>query len=223
MATRPAEKTSFALACGLLSQYMKEKGNTLNLNLGVSEAYQRPTTMRFLPGAEVETETEMEDTGNAFISVSSKNEIELFPQSAGFEASNPSENKQRKEAEKSQLTIFYGGRVLVFDNYPVDKVEELKNFASTGRSTSCNSTYMPPTSSYSQISVTDKSTVPSTTIPLARAQIPRAAIKQFMEKRKDRLNAKAPYQQVSPNKKEIAASNKKKDIEVSWLGLGPQV
>lgn len=141
--------------------------------------------MRLLPGAEVETETEMGDTGNAFVSVSSKNEIELFPQSAGFEASNPSENK-RKEAEKSQLTIFYGGRVLVFDNYPVDKVDELKNFASTTSSTSCNSTYMPPTSSSSQVPVTDKSIVPSTTIPLARNQIPRAAFKQFMEKRKDR-------------------------------------
>lgn len=221
MATRPAEKTSFALACGLLSQYMKENGNTLNLSLGVSEAYQRPTTMRFLPGAEVETETEMGGTGNAFVSVSSKNEIELFPQSAGFKASNPSENKPEKEAEKSQLTMFYGGKVLVFDNYPVEKAEELMNFAGTRSSTSCNSTYMPPTSS-SQISVTDKSTVPSTTIPLARVQIPRAAVKQFLEKRKDRLNAKAPYQQVSPNKKEIVASNKK-DIEVSWLGLGPKV
>lgn len=142
--------------------------------------------MCFLPGAEVETETEMGGTGNAFVSVSSKNEIELFPQSAGFKASNPSENKPGKEAEKSQLTMIYGGKVLVFDNYPVEKAKELMNFASTGSSTSCNSTYMPPTSSSSRISVTDKSTVPSTTIPLARVQIPRAAVKQFLEKRKDR-------------------------------------
>ncbi|XP_078153338.1 protein TIFY 10a-like [Carex rostrata] len=183
MATRPAEKTSFALACGLLSQYMKENGNTLNLSLGVSEVYQRPTTMRFLPGAEVETETEMGGTGNAFVSVSSKNETELFPQCVGFKASNPSENKPGKEAEKSQLTMFYRGKVFVFDNYPVEKAEELMNFASMEISTSCNSTYMPPTSSFSQI-------------PLARVQIPRAAFKQFLEKRKDRLNAMAPYQQA---------------------------
>jgi jasmonate ZIM domain-containing protein len=164
----------------------------------VSEAYQRPTTMRLLPGAEVETEREMENTGNGFVSVSSKNEIELFPQSAGFKASVPSENKPDKEADKSQLTIFYGGRVLVFDNYPAEKVEELMNFASKGSSTSCNSTYVPPTSSSSsQISVTDKSTV-----PLASAQIQaqkptqaglsdlpimrKASLQRFLEKRKDR-------------------------------------
>jgi jasmonate ZIM domain-containing protein len=137
----------------------------------MSEAYQRPTTMLLLPGAEVETETKIEENANAFGSVSSRNEMELFPQSAGLKASNGSEKKPAKEAEKLPLTIFYGGRVLVFDNYPAEKVEELMNFASKGSSTSCNSTYVPPTSSSSQISVTDQSTVPSSTVPLTTAKI----------------------------------------------------
>jgi jasmonate ZIM domain-containing protein len=138
----------------------------------MSEAYQRPTTMLFLPGAEVETETKIEENANAFSSVSSRNEMELFPQSAGFKASNASEKKPAKEAEKSKLTIFYGGRVLVFDNYPAEKVEELMNYASKGNSTSCNPIYVPPTSSSSsQISVTDQSTVPSNTVPVTTAKI----------------------------------------------------
>ncbi|KAJ4750427.1 Protein TIFY 10A [Rhynchospora pubera] len=225
MAARQGEKTKFALACGLLSQYMKEKGNTLNLNLGMSEAHQRPTTLRLLPGAEVETETETEMGNNG-------NDMELFPQSAGFKEINPSE-------EKSQLTIFYGGKVLVFENYPAEKVEDLMNLARKGSSTSCNSTYMPPTSSSSsQISVTDQSTVVSATVPLPNAQIQtqkpnqagfsdlpimrKKSLQRFLEKRKDRLNAKAPYQQVCADKKEIVVP-KKEDIEVSWLGLGPKV
>ncbi|KAJ4820426.1 Protein TIFY 10A [Rhynchospora pubera] len=257
MAARQGEKTKFALACGLLSQYMKEKGNTLNLNLGkkpnqtdeiplnhsmfsnfplidahtsliqigMSEAHQRPTTLRLLPGAEVETETETEMGNNG-------NEMELFPQSAGFKEINPSE-------EKSQLTIFYGGKVLVFENYPAEKVEDLMNLARKGSSTSCNSTYMPPTSSSSsQISVTDQSTVVSATVPLPSAQIQsqkpnqagfsdlpimrKKSLQRFLEKRKNRLNAKAPYQQVCADKKEIVVP-KKEDIEVSWLGLGPKV
>lgn len=143
----------------------------------MSEAYQRPTTMCLLPGAEVETEpdqTEENANANAFVSVSNRNEMELFPQSLGFKPSNPSsEKKPAKEAEKSQLTIFYGGKVIVFDNYPAEKVEDLMNLASKGISTSCNSTYIPPptSSSSSQISVMDQSTVPSNTIPLACAQI----------------------------------------------------
>ncbi|KAJ3702530.1 hypothetical protein LUZ61_006235 [Rhynchospora tenuis] len=232
MAARPGEKTSFALACGLLSQYMKEKGNSFNLNLGMNEAYQRPTTLRLLPGAEVETETETEMGSNG-------NEMELFPQSAGLKEINPSEKKLPKEEEKSQLTIFYGGKVLVFENYPAEKVEDLMNLARKGSSTSFNSTCMPPTSSSSsQISVTDQSTVVSTTIPLPSAQIQaqkpnqagfsdlpimrKKSLQRFLEKRKDRLNAKAPYQQVCSEKKELVAP-KKEEIEVSWLGLGPKV
>ncbi|KAJ1687278.1 hypothetical protein LUZ63_018668 [Rhynchospora breviuscula] len=265
MAARQGEKTSFALACGLLSQYMKEKGNTLNLNLGkkpnqtdeiplnhssfsnfpligvhtssliqigMSEVHQRPMTLRLLPGAEVETETETEIGNNG-------NEMELFPQRAGFKEINPSEKKSQKEEEKSQLTIFYGGKVLVFENYPAEKVEDLMNLARKGSSTSCNSTYMPPTSSSSsQISVTDQSTVVSATVPLPSAQIQsqkpnqagfsdlpimrKKSLQRFLEKRKDRLNAKIPYQQVCADKKEIVTP-KKEDIEVSWLGLGPKV
>jgi hypothetical protein len=34
MAAKYGEKTNFTVACGLLSQIIKEKGNIVNLNLG---------------------------------------------------------------------------------------------------------------------------------------------------------------------------------------------
>lgn len=39
------------------------------------------------------------------------------------------EEETRREAKAGQLTIFYLGRVLVFDDYPVDKVRELVSIA----------------------------------------------------------------------------------------------
>lgn len=33
--------------------------------------------------------------------------------------------------ETAQLTLFYNGEVIVLDDFPADKVEELKSFAST--------------------------------------------------------------------------------------------
>lgn len=36
--------------------------------------------------------------------------------------------------EKGQLTVFYGGRVLVFDNFPADKAKELMLLAGKGSS-----------------------------------------------------------------------------------------
>jgi jasmonate ZIM domain-containing protein len=34
-----------------------------------------------------------------------------------------------KEPKTAQLTLFYNGEVIVLDDFPADKVEELKSFA----------------------------------------------------------------------------------------------
>lgn len=36
-----------------------------------------------------------------------------------------------KEPETAQLTMFYNGQVIVLDDFPAEKVEELKSFART--------------------------------------------------------------------------------------------
>ena len=46
-----------------------------------------------------------------------------------------------KEAKGSQLTIFYGGEVIVFDDIPADKAKEIMSFASKGSISQSHSNY----------------------------------------------------------------------------------
>ncbi|KAF3326525.1 protein TIFY 10B-like protein [Carex littledalei] len=247
MAAKSGEKTNFTVACGLLSQLVKEKGSIVNLNLGNNEVYRRPTTtMSLLPGAyvpsgEIETESEsFEASGNKinFVPLSNKienPEMELFPHTVGLEGGKSTITGAR-EQEKSQLTIFYGGKVLVFDNFPAEKVQDLMNYAIKGNPTSCNSTYIPASSSPTPTPSIEQSKVsPTTANPIVGSQIQaqrssqpilsdlpimrKASLQRFLEKRKDRIIAKAPYQ-VSNSP--MTAAIKKEDTE-SWLGLGTKV
>lgn len=43
-----------------------------------------------------------------------------------------------KEPKTAQLTVFYGGQVIVYDDFPSDKVEEIMSFARNGISQTQN-------------------------------------------------------------------------------------
>jgi len=225
-ATRPGERaTSFATACSLLSRLVRQNGAAAaELGLGI-KGEAAPVSMSLLPGAGGE-EAERKET------------MELFPQSAGFgtqDASSDAAREQEKK-EKQQLTIFYGGKVLVFDDFPADKAKGLMQLASKDSPVVQNAVL--PQSSASAI-VTDTTKVqkvapvpvPVGTLPGAQADAPKpvrpnasdmpiarkASLHRFLEKRKDRLNAKMPYQtsqEATPVKKEPADRQ-------PWLGLGP--
>ena len=64
-----------------------------------------------------------------------------------------------KEGKAAQLTIFYGGQVIVFDDFPADKAKELMSFASKGNPQSQNSSASAYTFAQTQPSF------PSTPIP----------------------------------------------------------
>ncbi|KAJ4750428.1 Protein TIFY 10A [Rhynchospora pubera] len=230
MAAKSGEKRNFTVACGLLSQLVREKGNIVNFNLGNNEVYRRPTTtMKLLPGAdvssgEIETESEYFD-GNG-----NKTEMELFPRSIDL-AGGKSAMTEAGEQEKSQLTIFYGGKVLVFENFPADKAKDLMNYAIKGSPTACSSTYINATSSTAPTPSMEQAKIcPTTSNPIVDAQIHaqrstqpifsdlpimrKASLQRFMEKRKDRITTKAPYEL---SKKGMTDS---KEETVPWLGLG---
>ncbi|KAJ8501187.1 hypothetical protein OPV22_011739 [Ensete ventricosum] len=207
MAARKQGKNNFAVTCNLLSQYIKEKGRIADLGLGMaprpqdatkgkSEAFRPPTTMSLLPGADVSS-----GKGGQEEAVF----MELYSQRAGFDPSLAAVPEDAREHERAPLTIFYGGKVLVFDNFPLEKAKDLFQLASRGNPTARNFGNLPRTA---------QPTTLSCNLPIAR----KASLQRFLEKRKDRIHSRAPYQvssspgMVTPGKRENR----------SWLALGPQ-
>ncbi|XP_047067762.1 protein TIFY 10b-like [Lolium rigidum] len=202
--------TSFAMACNLLSQFVRKNGAAaVDLGLGINKVEAEPKTT--LPGAD--------EAG--------RKTMELFPQSAGLGAvQDAAAPDATREQEKQQLTIFYGGKVLVFNDFPADKAKGLMQLASKGNPVvSAPATVADTTKVQAAVPVLESS------LPAAQADAPKparantsdmpiarkASLHRFLEKRKDRLHAKAPYQ-ASPSD---ASPVKKEPENQAWLGLGP--
>ncbi|TVU46615.1 hypothetical protein EJB05_06161 [Eragrostis curvula] len=207
--------SSFAMACSLLSRYVRQNGAAAGeLSLGIkaeTEAPKTPATMNLLPGSGADAEN-----GEA-----KKETMELFPQNAGFGS------EYAREQEKRQLTIFYAGKVLVFNDFPAEKAKDLMQMASKGASAVPNSGLVPSSTTATITDSTKVSTMPTPPNAVVNAQksaadipqAPKASLRRFLEKRKDRIQAKAPYQaspsDATPVKEEMPESQ-------PWLGLGPQ-
>ncbi|CAN6294775.1 unnamed protein product [Urochloa humidicola] len=205
--------SSFAMACSLLSRYVRENGATAGeLGLGIrAEAADTQRTSADAEKGEVRKET-----------------MDLFPQNAGFGHEGAGALDAR-EKEKRQLTIFYAGKVLVFDDFPAEKAKDLMQMAGNGKGASVaqNSRVVPSPAAATVTDSTKVAAVPAAPIPVVSTQknaadipqAPKASLRRFLEKRKDRLIAKAPYQaspsDATPVKKEMPESQ-------PWLGLGPQ-
>ncbi|KAL2458406.1 Protein TIFY 10A [Abeliophyllum distichum] len=147
-----SKRSNFSHTCSLLSQYLKENGSFRDLNLGLTQNFEpkgAPTgTMNLLPMIE-KSRAPTHDLNMAV---------------------------KKSEHEKAQMTIFYAGKVIVFDDFPADKAKEMMLLATNSN------------------------------LPIARKH----SISRFLEKRKERAIAKAPYQATAPSKP---------DKGEPWLGL----
>ncbi|XP_050260429.1 protein TIFY 10A isoform X2 [Quercus robur] len=236
------EKASFSQRCSLLSQYLKEKGSFGDLSLGMT--------------------CNIESNGQSEAANRNLQSIDLFPQPAGFTTPFPKEEVPKiadsrlnkpatAEPEKAQMTIFYGGQVIVFNDFPADKAKEVMLLASKGTPQSHNTPFAsnPATNnqpafapnlarnsaeSSTSIATSSSGVVPpnfgnkvisecaqpspqplAADLPIAR----RASLHRFLEKRKDRITAKAPYQINNP---EEALPTKPAESK-PWLGLAAQL
>ncbi|KAF3944069.1 hypothetical protein ACB098_07G007900 [Castanea mollissima] len=262
------EKASFNQKCSLLSQYLKEKGSFGDLSLGMTcniesngtpEMYrQSASTMNLFPV----NEKLSDGSGRSETANRNVQSIDLFPQPVGFTTPFPKEEVSKiadsrvnkpaiAEPEKAQMTIFYGGQVFVFNDFPADKAKEVMLLASKGSSQSHNTPFAsnPATNnqpaftpnltrnsveSSTSIATSSSGVVPpnfgnkvisehaqpsppplAADLPIAR----RASLHRFLEKRKDRITAKAPYQINNP---EEAPPTKPAESK-SWLGLAAQL
>uniref|UniRef100_M1CUQ2 Protein TIFY n=1 Tax=Solanum tuberosum TaxID=4113 RepID=M1CUQ2_SOLTU len=108
------QKSHFSHTCNLLSQYLKEKKGSLgDLSLDIHRNFDSTgsTTMDLLPMIEKSGE-------------SVQKSMNLFRQGA---------MKAESEPEKAQMTIFYAGQVIVFNDFPADKAKEIMLMASTSK------------------------------------------------------------------------------------------
>ncbi|KAG6590048.1 Protein TIFY 10a, partial [Cucurbita argyrosperma subsp. sororia] len=160
--------------------------------------------------------------------------LDLFPQEAGFGISNDVVSSVNKSAtaapQSSQMTIFYAGQVFVFNNFPAERVGEVM-FIAGRESSKLNipaaavasgqpifvGTPADSLSSSSPVSTRNPTPPPppqpqsvAGALPMAR----KASIQRFLEKRRDRLTLRAPYQNC-PAPSKLAGDN-------SWLGLAVQ-
>ncbi|KAG4959237.1 hypothetical protein AAZX31_13G094800 [Glycine max] len=223
-ANSPAEKSTFSQTCSLLSQYIKEKGTFGDLTLGMTctaETNGSPetschsaTTMELFPTIITQRNPTTVDFLSPQTAYPHHSEVPIMVKSSAFKS-------MEKEPKAAQLTIFYAGQVVVFDDFPAEKLEEITSLAGKGISQSQN------TSAYAHThnqQVNHPSFVPNISpqapsrplvcdLPIAR----KASLHRFLSKRKDRIAAKAPYQINNPN----SASSKPAE-SMSWLGLGAQ-
>ncbi|XVE53950.1 hypothetical protein DITRI_Ditri03aG0043400 [Diplodiscus trichospermus] len=210
---RSPEKPSFTQTCSLLSQYLKEKGSFGDLTLGMTcnvdgngtpEMSRPAPTMNLFPVNQMSGDVCGLNVG----APRNLRSMDLFPQQAGFstpvskddglkrvDSSVTSLNKSAAvEPQTAQMTIFYGGQVIVFNDFPADKAKEIMLLASKGSSQNNGfipnpaKTNAPFTSSIAGTPIESGIGVPPAQrpipgdLPIAR----RASLHRFLEKRKDR-------------------------------------
>ncbi|XP_071901303.1 protein TIFY 10B-like [Coffea arabica] len=247
------EKSNFAHTCNLLSQYVKERGGLRDLNLaGISckpEAIAKPeepetstSTLNLLNSLEIPEQPSSEqskpvDPSSRFAPLVTSN----TPEDASRNVSPREE--MAGEPKRAQMTIFYAGDVIVFDDLPAEKAEEIMLLASSGGSGNANASgrFSTPNNSVEKLcsagAVASGSRAPADPVCTAAQESPkqpqpeantselpiarRSSLHRFLAKRKDRAGARAPYQlhNNNNNNNDRPESSSKDDQEQLELKL----
>ncbi|XP_024639117.1 protein TIFY 10a-like [Medicago truncatula] len=155
---------------------------------------------------------------------------QVYPHLFQQEISNLGNSSVMKKEEPrcAQMTIFYDGKVIVFDDIPAEKVKGIMVFCTKGTTPTSHSQnhnnnnyafrFAQSNPSFLAINSANNSLqMPSTPVIYDLPMTRKASLHRFLEKRKDRIAARAPYQ--TSNQKN---HNKPINEFMSWLSLAPQ-
>ncbi|KAL0694715.1 hypothetical protein Bca4012_061895 [Brassica carinata] len=196
---QPLEKSNFTRRCSLLSRYLKEKGSFGNINLGL---VRKPNSDRVLSGNSdppVKQHKADSETKALFQMISKG---ETSPSSRGKAKEDTNLSKSSRPGN-SQLTIFFGGQVLVYNEFPTDKAKEIMEVAKQATKPVIDiniKTQINVENNKSNMVLPDLNE-PTNSVDIINQQnhvveriARRASLHRFFAKRKDRAVASAPYQ-----------------------------
>ncbi|KAG6502058.1 protein TIFY 10a-like [Zingiber officinale] len=206
------EESSFSRTCRLLSRYLREKGSLGGLpplDQRPQGKSREPKTINLFPRVDVleEIQTQINQEKTSHIS------LNFFPRQS---TQGPANALETKQMEMNQLTIFYAGEVLVFNNYPADRAKDLMQMASKESVAAQNFSFSTPHIAAAGAECNSK---PETKLAQDMPIMRRNSLHRFLEKRKDRIHSKSPYQ---GNPSSSVNEAKMKSSE-PWLNLGRQI
>ncbi|KAG2324247.1 hypothetical protein Bca52824_006975 [Brassica carinata] len=183
------EKPSFSQTCSRLSRYLKEKGSFGDLNFVMTMTCKPDVNGIDSEAAQdVSLKNDMFPWQSSFTSFSSfgaKEEVEKIKQTKDV----------KPESQSAPLTIFYGGQVMVFDDFPAEKANQVIDLASKGSANGFTAELNNNKSAYPRNLAKKQKEIASIPRPVPKLPIARrASLHRFLEKRKDRITSKAPYQ-----------------------------
>ncbi|CAH8381200.1 unnamed protein product [Eruca vesicaria subsp. sativa] len=201
---QPLEKSNFTRKCSLLSRYLKEKGSFGHIDLGfVGKPVSLPGNSDSL-GKEITMHKA--DLGNKSLGFFQKVSKGEPSPSSGGKANKDTNLSKSSEPESSQLTIFFGGQVLVYNQFPANKAKEIMEVAKQAKPvTDINI----QTQTKVENNNKNNMVLPDLNEPTNSADINqqqqeqnqvveriarRASLHRFFAKRKDRAVTRAPYQ-----------------------------
>ncbi|KAI3694437.1 hypothetical protein L1987_77402 [Smallanthus sonchifolius] len=125
--------------------------------------------------------------------------MKLFPmvETPRATVQQPATAVQKRQDQLRTMTMFYNGQVIMFNDLAPEKVEEIMKLAEQGAA--------PKPDQHSKNII-----VSGSDLPIAR----KASIARFLEKRKERVTGRSPYEA-----KDVSKQDEKNK---AWLGLGAQ-